>query len=163
MSEQSTHVMVSGKPTQESKQANIPLMETIRSRGSGAVLSSLSRKAARTAALGLSSLMLATSPALAQNGQEYAVEMCGSEPYNFMSGGVWFIAGASIMVVVAVIFLATAGKSLGWISRSISSASNKGLVYGGGAIAIMGMFLFMAALAYTTLPIQPPSECVTFF
>lgn len=103
------------------------------------------------------------SPVLAQSGEETGVQLCQSGPYNFFVGVGWAIIGLSTVAIGVAIFSGGAAKAYGFISSRISRAGNAMLGGGLAAFGLIGIVLVAAGIAFGTVPVSPPTECVVFF
>ncbi|WP_238532966.1 hypothetical protein [Halalkalicoccus jeotgali] len=108
--------------------------------------------------------LLLVSPAFAQqSGQETGVQLCQSAPYNFFVGLGWMVIGFSTLAIGTAIFSGGAAKAFGFVSGRVSSAGNGMLVGGLAAFGLIALVLVAAGIAFGTMPVTPPTECVVFF
>lgn len=107
--------------------------------------------------------MLLVSPVFAQSGEETGVELCQSAPYNFFVGIGWMVIGFSTLAIGMAIFSGGAAKAFGFVSNRVSKAGNTALVGGLAAFGLIALVLVAAGIAFGTMPVSPPTECVVFF
>lgn len=107
--------------------------------------------------------LLLISPVFAQSGEETGIQLCQSAPYNFFVGIGWAVIGFSTLAVGVAIFSGGAAKAFGFISNRISKAGNAALVGGLAAFGLIALVLVAAGIAFGTVPVSPPTECVVFF
>lgn len=103
------------------------------------------------------------SPVLAQSAMEQGGSICSTPGYNFFLGLILAGCAFALGCVILGVFSGGAMKTFGWVSRSISKMGNEALVGGMASVGLIALTLGIIGVAWGTVDITLPPECLLPF